>query len=672
MVQADMSRMAKRSAANALASAILPVCLAFAAFSAYAQDEENAGNAGDAEETDPSENRNYGTPVLPEITREERVRAVRELKRVEKRSKRFGIFLNRGKMEKLKGDRLMKVLKEYDRFVAVLEELPEGFVKACNIGSVWFSDEIVDASGQHAGGFASGEGINLAVGFSTGTVYHEMFHKFECCITDSQRREWDELNPKEFIYEGSIWDAFAGNDKYSKKAAAKHLKRIKAGKEKSASEKRDEARSMKDARQIAANKTNETVQAAFLGSYAQTTPLEDRACVFASMIEEGPRFFLRTQRSEHLRRKMEFIMRLTGTKKYLGANFWNEHSDASTGGGVFATSGYFESLKSGATDMPSVDPEAMGYDAQRLAALSRAIVKHDIPTESMVVAVGGKVIYTYGDISRPAELSSCWTSLLSILYGRFVQMKRIDLDETLESIGITDNVKLERRERSAKVRDLIASRSGCYIAASNDPPGRKLPERTSKLPGNTFFYSNWDFNVAARILEMKTDADVFASFNEMVARPLRLQDWDLSLQRRVGDILVSEHLAYEFSLSARDFARVGQLMLNRGRWRGMQVVPASWIAQSTGVVSKFNGGGGFGYMWWIEDEDQEPKVFKGAFSARGVDGQRLTVIPQLDMVVAHLPRRGGARKMKGADYRKLLMAVFLAKKDPVLASACTK
>ena len=652
-----------------MALAVAALAISLSALSGFAQEREDGD---DVDEPDPSENKNYGTPDLPEITREERTRAIRELKRVEKRSKAFRIFLNRGKMEKLKGDRLLKVLREYDRFVGVLEELPEGFVKACNIGSVWFSDEIVDMSGQHAGGVASGEGINLSVGFDKGTVYHEMFHKFECCITDSQRREWDELNPKEFIYEGSAWDTFAGNDKYSKKAAERHQKRIKAGKEKSSRERLEESRKKKDNLRIAANKTNETVQAAFISGYAQTTPLEDRACVFGSMMEEGPRFFLRVQRSEHMRRKMEFIMRLTGTKKFLGADFWEEHSDISTGGGVFATSGSSESVKLGATDMPSVDPESMGYDSQRLAALSRAIVKHDVPTESMVVVVGGRVIFTYGDVSRPAELSSCWTSLLSILYGRLVQMKRIELDETLESIGITDNVKLERRERSAKVRDLISSRSGCYITASNDPPGRKLPERTSKLPGNSFFYSNWDFNVAARVLEKKTEADVFAVFDEMVARPLRLQDWDLSLQQRVGDTLVSEHLACEFSLSARDLARVGQMMLNKGKWRGMQVVPASWVAQSTSIVSKFKGGGGFGYMWWIEDEDQKPKVFKGAFSARGVDGQRLTVIPTLDMVVAHLPRRGGAKKMKNADYKKLLTAVFLAKKDPILASVCTK
>ena len=644
---------------RALAAAA--VAIALFALSGFAQEQEGGD---DVDEPDTGENKDYGTPDLVEATREERTRAIRELKRVEKRSKRFGIFLNRGKMEKLKGDRLMKVLKEYDRFVAVLEELPEGFVKACKIGSVWFSDEIVDASGQHAGGFASGDGINLSVGFGKGTVYHEMFHKFECCITDSQRREWEELNPKEFIYEGSAWDTFAGNDKYSKKAAARHLERIKAGKEKSAMEKRDEARSMKVARQIAANKTNETVQAAFLGSYAQTTPLEDRACMFGCMMEEGPRFFLRTQRSEHLRRKMEFMMRLTGTRKFLGADFWNEHSDASSGGGAYSTSGSAESLELAAVDMPSVAPETMGYDAQRLAAISRAIVRHDIATEAMVVVVGGKVIFEYGDTSRPAKVSSCWASLLSILYGRFVNMRRIDLDETLESIGISETGGLERRERSAKVRDVLSLRSCCFIRASNDPPGRKLPDRTSRLPGNSFFYSNWDINVAASIFEKKAEADVVAVFDEVVAKPLRLRDWNLALQSKTGDLLVSDHLACDLSLSARDMARIGQMMLGKGRWKGLQIVPASWVAKSTSAVSKFQNGGGFGYLWWVENEAQNPKAYKGAYSARGLEGQRLTVLPALDMVVAHLPRADG-RKMKGSDYKKLLAAVFMARKEPL-------
>lgn len=110
-----------------MALAAAAVAIALSALSIFAQEREEGD---DVDETDPGENRNYGTPDLPEITREERTRAIRELKRVERRSKAFRIFLNRGKMEKLKGDRLLKVLKEYDRFVSVLEELPEGFVKA--------------------------------------------------------------------------------------------------------------------------------------------------------------------------------------------------------------------------------------------------------------------------------------------------------------------------------------------------------------------------------------------------------------------------------------------------------------------------------------------------------------------------------------------------------------
>ncbi len=630
------------------------IALAVSVFSAFAQD------TGVDDGTDPGGYRDYGTPDLPQITKEEKVKAVRHLKRVERRSKKLGIFLNRGKMEKLKGDRLFKVLKEYDRFIGVLEELPEGFVKACRIGSVWFSDEIVDASGKHAGGFASGEGINMAVGFSRETVYHEMFHKFECCITDSQRREWDELNPKEFIYTGSAWDSFAGNDSRSRKDAERRQRRIAAGKEKSASQLLEESRTKKDSKRIAANKTNETVQAAFTGSYAQTTPYEDRACLFAAMMEEGPRCFLRAQRSDYMRRKIEFLMKLTGTKKFMGGEFWNEHADASTGGGVFGGSLSAAAISLAESEMPSVDPESVGYDSAKLAALSRAIEKHGIATESMAVSVGGKLIFRYGDITRPEDVSSCWPSLLSILYGKYVHMRRIDLEETLESIGITDNAGLDRRERSAKVRDVVSSRSGCYLRASNDPPQRELPERSTRLPGSNFFYSNWDFNVAARIFEKKVDAGVFAVFDEMVAKPLRLRDWDLGLQRRVGDVTVSEHLAYEFRLSARDLVRIGNLMLKRGRWRGLQIVPAKWVDESTSAVTKFPSGGGFGYMWWIEDEEQQPKVFKGAFSARGLNGQRLTVIPELDMVVAHLPVRNGARKMRSGDYRKLLKAIFMA------------
>ena len=614
------------------------------AFSAVAQGTDTSTYSSGYGETS-------GDPPLAQLTPEERTKAIRELKRIERRSKKYGIILNRGKMERLKGDRLVKVMNEYDRFMGILEELPPDFVKACRVNSVWFSDEIVDASGNHAGGTASGEGINLAAGFDRDTLYHEMFHKFEGCISASDRKAWEDANPDEFIYEGSAWDSFAGNDKQSKRAAERHQRRIAMGKEKTAEQKRDEARSRKDAARIAANKTNETVQAAFINAYAQTTPGEDRAEVFRCMMVEGPEFLRRTARSEHMKRKMELIIKMTGTRRFLGDDFWEEHSDISSGSDRYAGNA-------------KAYPEEMGYDGAILAAIPKAMKKYNIATGAMVVTVKGKTIFEYGETDRPCDISLCWTGLLSILYGRYTATMRIDLEETLESLGITDKGGLEQRERTAKIRDLLSSRSGCFLRTPQTPTKTALPERSSRMPGSEFVFNIWDFNTAADIFEQKAETDIFSAFEELVVRPLGLQDWDKSLQGRFGDMGVSEHYSCRFCLSARDMARIGEMMRSKGKWKGLQILQSSWVEEATKMISKFPKGGGYGYLWWIENENDEDGAFRGAYSARGLEGQRLTVLPELEMVVAHLPKQGAKDRVKNPDYRKLLKAVLRARKRP--------
>ena len=56
-------------------------------------------------------------------------------------------------------------------------------------------------------------------------------------------------------------------------------------------------------------------------------------------------------------------------------------------------------------------------------------------------------------------------------------------------------------------------------------------------------------------------------------------------------------------------------------------------------------------------------MYKGAFSARGLGAQRLTVIPELDMVIAHQTSEYGRRQVKGADYRKLVYLVVTANRQ---------
>ena len=92
-----------------------------------------------------------------------------------------------------------------------------------------------------------------------------------------------------------------------------------------------------------------------------------------------------------------------------------------------------------------------------------------------------------------------------------------------------------------------------------------------------------------------------------------------------------------FNATLRDMARLGQLMLNDGRWGNEQIVPAEAIARirSGGKKETFAkadykllSGWSYGGMWWISNNEH------GAYAARGVHGQTIWIDPKADMVIA--------------------------------------
>ncbi len=91
-----------------------------------------------------------------------------------------------------------------------------------------------------------------------------------------------------------------------------------------------------------------------------------------------------------------------------------------------------------------------------------------------------------------------------------------------------------------------------------------------------------------------------------------------------------------FNATLRDMARLGQMMLNDGRWGDAQVVPPQAVArirhggkQDTFAKAgyKLLPGWSYGGMWWISNDDH------GAYAARGVHGQTIWIDPAADMVI---------------------------------------
>jgi CubicO group peptidase (beta-lactamase class C family) len=109
---------------------------------------------------------------------------------------------------------------------------------------------------------------------------------------------------------------------------------------------------------------------------------------------------------------------------------------------------------------------------------------------------------------------------------------------------------------------------------------------------------------------------------------------------RDGQLLyesVSHHPAYVMLFSTRDLARFGLLFLNDGIWAGKQVVPSSWVKESTKRWSNASWGMGYGYMWWELPSDLG--LGGPGFAALGFRGQAVAVIPSKRLVVAQTADR---------------------------------
>ena len=262
-----------------------------------------------------------------------------------------------------------------------------------------------------------------------------------------------------------------------------------------------------------------------------------------------------------------------------------------------------------------------------------------LPTTCLLAIKGGKTVYEYGDPTKVSYLASVRKCIVSLLYGRPVTDGVIDLESTLADLGIDDVQGLLPRERRATVEDLLTGRSGVYHpSASPTDIEALLPERGSVEPGTEFYYTSWDANVLGTIYEQQTGRLLFDAVAQDLAAPLGFQDFEPVRQRLLGRSEISRHLAHHLFLSARDLARIGVLVLERGRG----LVPAKWLTQSMTPYAE-----NYGYQWWL------PQLPQGqAFMSIGNFGQFLLGIPDRDLVVVHrvaIPDELAIARNNGAD-----------------------
>lgn len=292
------------------------------------------------------------------------------------------------------------------------------------------------------------------------------------------------------------------------------------------------------------------------------------------------------------------------------------------------------------------DYESNGWNTEKMDEFNEYIIDSTNITGFLIIHKG-QIVYEYGDTEENSYIASCRKSVLAMLYGKYVENGQIDLDKTISDLGIKDVNAFLPIEKEAKIRDLIAARSGIYLTGSNGGDFRDYaPERGTKKPGSYWLYSNYDFNLAGYIFEQETGTNIYDDLENQLAIPLGMQDWDRSLQGKYGDTTISRFQAYHMWFSTRDQARIGLLMLNRGNWNGKQLISGNWVdemlmqrttseelMENVPIMKSSPSIFGYGYMWWLY-ENKDDKRLKNGYTALGAWGSAISVFPEIDVVIA--------------------------------------
>jgi len=235
-------------------------------------------------------------------------------------------------------------------------------------------------------------------------------------------------------------------------------------------------------------------------------------------------------------------------------------------------------------------------------------------------------------------------SMVSLAVGAAIQKGCItSLDQTVSEF-LPDQKGTEIGKIS--IRHLLEMSSGVDFGESYGDPfgfmartyyGKELLEPTLSKPikhpeGEVWKYQGGNTLVLSFIIKEACGMPLSDFFSEAVWKKIGASQaamWTIAEE----DGLEKAYCC--FYSNARDFARIGKLMLHHGNWEGVQLLDTTYVDQAFEPVMLPDESGEmtdhYGLHWWLAD-------YKGAKVkyARGILGQYIVFIPEWDVVMVRL------------------------------------
>lgn len=319
-------------------------------------------------------------------------------------------------------------------------------------------------------------------------------------------------------------------------------------------------------------------------------------------------------------------------------------------------------------EWPTAKPEDEGLSSSGLQAWGEALATQR--TAGLLVLRHGRIIYEWYAPGWGPDKPHYTASMAKALVGGMSLLLalsdgRLSIDDPAWKYVPT--WKADPLKSKITIRQLATHSSGIEDAEEGGKNHMELPgwkgdfwKRTPDpfsiaihqapvifAPGTRYQYSNpgmaaLAYGVTAS-LKGRPQTDIQSLLAERVMKPLGVppNEWSIGYGRtyEVDGLKLFANWGGG-SFTARAVARLGQLMLQRGRWNGRQLIEAAWVDKvvsyaSTALPDRTKGAfePGSGLGWWTNFDGVWPSVPRDAFAGAGAGHQVLLVVPSLDLVV---------------------------------------
>jgi CubicO group peptidase (beta-lactamase class C family) len=244
-------------------------------------------------------------------------------------------------------------------------------------------------------------------------------------------------------------------------------------------------------------------------------------------------------------------------------------------------------------------------------------------------------------------MRSATKSIISILIGISIDkgfIKSID-DSALDYLPLNGNLVIDKKMKNISIKHLLTMKSGLpsiegglnalkLLFGNGDWINFILKLRLEAEPGEKFVYNSANTHLLSAILTNVTNMSTFDFAQKFLFKPLNITKvyWE------------KDSRGYNFGggnlfMSQYDLAKIGLLYLNNGIWNKDVIVSKQWVEQSLSSHYEWIYGFHYGYLWYLKSEIC---VKTGneyiTYSASGAGGQKIYVIPDLDIVIAATSR----------------------------------